>query len=178
MSTPVGKCIAALKTSFSNIIDLSITSLFSNKFWLSMHRKCNNLASFFDLPIRVFNLLGQSHMKFQSRVTSQIWCNDWSHDSQHPIIMLYTQRFCNEIASWINPKSLDPKLSPFLTQLSDVQVINAARVLAARPKSKVAQENMDVFKDAWINQVQWAFGHLFLASESTDSIFNGLRDHC
>ena len=113
MSTPVGKCIAALKTSFSNIIDLSITSLFSNKFWLSMHRKCNNLASFFDLPIRVINLLGQSHMKFQRRVTSQIWFNDLSHDSQHPIIMLYTKRFCNEIASWINPKSLDPKLSPF-----------------------------------------------------------------
>ena len=33
------------------------------------------------------------------------------------------------------------------------QVINAARILAARPKSKVAQENMDVFRDAWINQV-------------------------
>lgn len=29
------------------------------------------------------------------------------------------------------------------------QVINAARVLAARPRSKVALENMDVFKDAW-----------------------------
>ena len=35
----------------------------------------------------------------------------------------------------------------------DLQVINAARVLAARPKSKVAQENIDVFRDAWINQV-------------------------
>lgn len=34
------------------------------------------------------------------------------------------------------------------------QVINAARVLAARPRSKVAQENMDVFKDAWENQVR------------------------
>merc|ERR1712226_1470350 len=34
------------------------------------------------------------------------------------------------------------------------QVINAARVLAARPKSKVAQENIDVFRDAWINQVR------------------------
>ena len=32
-------------------------------------------------------------------------------------------------------------------------MINAARVLAARPKSKVAQENIDVFRDAWINQV-------------------------
>nr|CAD7197828.1 unnamed protein product [Timema douglasi]CAD7399402.1 unnamed protein product [Timema cristinae] len=34
------------------------------------------------------------------------------------------------------------------------QVINAARILAARPRSKVAQENMDVFKDAWENQVR------------------------
>merc|ERR1719414_2565675 len=34
------------------------------------------------------------------------------------------------------------------------QVINAARVLVARPKSKVAQENIDVFRDAWINQVR------------------------
>ena len=33
-------------------------------------------------------------------------------------------------------------------------MINAARVLAARPKSKVAQENIDVFRDAWINQVR------------------------
>ena len=34
------------------------------------------------------------------------------------------------------------------------QVINAARVLAARPRSKVAQENIEVFKDTWINQVR------------------------
>lgn len=34
------------------------------------------------------------------------------------------------------------------------QVINAARVLAARPRSKVAQENIEVFRDAWINQVR------------------------
>lgn len=35
-----------------------------------------------------------------------------------------------------------------------LQVINAARILAARPRSKVAQENMDVFKDAWDTQVR------------------------
>ena len=35
-----------------------------------------------------------------------------------------------------------------------LKVINAARVLAARPRSKVAQENMDVFKDSWENQVR------------------------
>ncbi|CAH1783654.1 unnamed protein product [Owenia fusiformis] len=34
------------------------------------------------------------------------------------------------------------------------QVINAARILAARPKSKVAQENMDVFKETWERQVR------------------------
>ncbi|XP_069140339.1 catenin alpha-2-like isoform X2 [Argopecten irradians] len=34
------------------------------------------------------------------------------------------------------------------------QVINAARILASRPRSKVAQENMDVFKDTWEGQVR------------------------
>jgi len=34
------------------------------------------------------------------------------------------------------------------------QVINAARILAARPKSKVALENMEVFREAWENQVR------------------------
>ena len=34
------------------------------------------------------------------------------------------------------------------------QVINAARILASRPRSKVAQENMDVFKDAWETQIR------------------------
>ena len=34
------------------------------------------------------------------------------------------------------------------------EVINAAMVLAAIPQSKVAQENMDVFRDVWINQVR------------------------
>ena len=34
------------------------------------------------------------------------------------------------------------------------QVINAARILAARPRSRVAQENMNVFEEAWKNQVR------------------------
>eukprot|EP00095_Tigriopus_kingsejongensis_P002507 maker-scaffold185_size275389-snap-gene-0.14 protein:Tk02507 transcript:maker-scaffold185_size275389-snap-gene-0.14-mRNA-1 annotation:"catenin alpha" len=34
------------------------------------------------------------------------------------------------------------------------QVINAARVLGSRPRSKVAQENIEVFRDAWANQVR------------------------
>ncbi|XP_072263003.1 catenin alpha-2 [Pyxicephalus adspersus] len=34
------------------------------------------------------------------------------------------------------------------------QVINAALTLAARPQSKVAQDNMDVFKDQWERQVR------------------------
>ena len=46
----------------------------------------------------------------------------------------------------------------------DLQVINAARVLAARPKSKVAQENIDVFRDAWINQVfKYLFNLIYLS---------------
>ena len=33
------------------------------------------------------------------------------------------------------------------------QVINAARTLAARPRSRAARENMDVFKTSWESQV-------------------------
>ena len=33
-------------------------------------------------------------------------------------------------------------------------MVNAGKILSARTKSKVAQENMDVFRDAWINQVR------------------------
>lgn len=43
------------------------------------------------------------------------------------------------------------------------QVINAARILAARPKSKVAQDNMDVFREAWERQVR-------LLTEAVDDI--------
>lgn len=43
------------------------------------------------------------------------------------------------------------------------QVINAARVLALRPRSKVALENMEVFKDAWERQVR-------LLTEAVDDI--------
>jgi len=38
--------------------------------------------------------------------------------------------------------------------LCSSQVINAALTLAARPQSKVAQDNMDVFKDQWEKQVR------------------------
>lgn len=43
------------------------------------------------------------------------------------------------------------------------QVINAARVLASRPRSKAALENMDVFRDAWEKQVR-------LLTEAVDDI--------
>ncbi|XP_035671720.1 catenin alpha-2-like isoform X6 [Branchiostoma floridae] len=43
------------------------------------------------------------------------------------------------------------------------QVINAALTLAARPRSKVAQENMDVFRDQWETQVR-------LLTEAVDDI--------
>jgi catenin alpha len=34
------------------------------------------------------------------------------------------------------------------------QVINAARIFASRPSSKVTQENMDAYKDAWQKAVK------------------------
>ncbi|KAL8622357.1 Catenin alpha-2 [Nucella lapillus] len=43
------------------------------------------------------------------------------------------------------------------------QVVNAARVLAARPRSKAAQENMEIFKEAWEKQVR-------LLTDSVDDI--------
>ncbi|KAK7109533.1 catenin alpha-2-like [Littorina saxatilis] len=43
------------------------------------------------------------------------------------------------------------------------QVVNAARVLAARPRSKAAQENMETFKEAWEKQVR-------LLTETVDDI--------
>ena len=42
-------------------------------------------------------------------------------------------------------------------------MINAARTLAARPRSQVALENMDVFKDQWETQVK-------LLTEAVDDI--------
>lgn len=35
-----------------------------------------------------------------------------------------------------------------------LQVINAALALAAKPQSKLAQENMDLFKEQWEKQVR------------------------
>ncbi|XP_061412431.1 catenin alpha-2-like [Lethenteron reissneri] len=43
------------------------------------------------------------------------------------------------------------------------QVINAALTLAAKPNSKIAQDNMDVFKETWENQVR-------LLTEAVDDI--------
>jgi catenin alpha len=45
------------------------------------------------------------------------------------------------------------------------QVVNAARVLCARTQSKVAQENMDVFRDAWEKNVR-------LLTDAVDDIIN------
>ncbi|XP_063963590.1 catenin alpha-2-like [Lytechinus pictus] len=51
------------------------------------------------------------------------------------------------------------------TQIENLcpQVINAARILVARPRSKAAQDNMDVFKDQWETQVR-------LLTEAVDEI--------
>lgn len=53
------------------------------------------------------------------------------------------------------------------TQLQQLtpQVINAAKVLVLRPQSKVAQENMDVFKDAWLKNTR-------LLTDSVDDIIS------
>ena len=58
-------------------------------------------------------------------------------------------------------------------------MINAALTLAARPQSKVAQDNMDVFKDQWEKQVR-------ILTEAVDDItsvddflsVSGTRDSC
>lgn len=47
-----------------------------------------------------------------------------------------------------------PPTSFFFVCFPNRQVINAALTLAARPQSKVAQDNMDVFKDQWEKQVR------------------------
>ena len=41
-----------------------------------------------------------------------------------------------------------------LVHVSPLQVIHAARTLAAHPVSKIAQENMEVFVDVWEAQVE------------------------
>ena len=46
------------------------------------------------------------------------------------------------------------RFAAFQIQNMCPQVINAARVLAARPKSKVAIENMEAFKNCWESQVR------------------------
>ena len=48
-----------------------------------------------------------------------------------------------------------------------MQVINAARVLASRPRSKVAQDNMDVFRAAWENQVRHNTNYFNTANGAT-----------
>ena len=53
------------------------------------------------------------------------------------------------------------------TQLQHLtpQVINATKVLVLRPQSKVAQENMEVFKDAWMKNAR-------LLTDSVDDIIS------
>ena len=47
-----------------------------------------------------------------------------------------------------------------------LQVINAARVLSAKPKSKVASENLDVFASAW----RWSVKLLTMAVDEVTNI--------
>lgn len=74
----------------------------------------------------------------------------------------YTNWFCciYQVANLACSMSVNPekvkmvRLAAKRLQTLCPQVINAARTLAARPHSKVARENMDVFKEAWEKQLQ------------------------
>lgn len=66
----------------------------------------------------------------------------------------------------VTGQSVEAKIIVLLTDVMCVvliQVINAARVLAARPRSKAAQDNMEMFRDAWEKQVR-------LLTEAVDDI--------
>lgn len=56
----------------------------------------------------------------------------------------------------------------YILSWHNLQVINAARTLAARPHSTVAKENMDVFKEAWERQLR-------VLTEAVDDI-TGIQD--
>lgn len=55
------------------------------------------------------------------------------------------------------------RMAAIQVQMLSPQVVNAARILCARTTSKVAQENMDVFRDSWQKSVK-------LLTESVDDI--------
>lgn len=68
-----------------------------------------------------------------------------------------------QVACWLSEAfrstlcslSVWPRARPLISvDPPSLQVINAALTLAARPQSKVAQDNMDVFKDQWEKQVR------------------------
>ena len=65
----------------------------------------------------------------------------------------------------VNLLKLKVELHAVLTLTLTLQVINAARTLAARPRSQVARENMDVFRTSWETQV-----HLLV--DAVDEITN------
>ena len=51
---------------------------------------------------------------------------------------------CPQVHNWIGSRCISRV---------NLQVINSGAILASRPKSKVAQENMQVFRQAWQEQV-------------------------
>lgn len=68
---------------------------------------------------------------------------------------MHTGQNCSQSAGQI----VSPVLSSWLWKskqwtLISLQVINAALALAAKPQSKLAQENMDLFKEQWEKQVR------------------------
>ena len=74
----------------------------------------------------------------------------------HMLLLLFIMQVANLACTMsVNPEKVKMvRLAAKRLQNLCPQVINAARTLAARPHSKVARENMDVFKEAWEQQLQ------------------------
>ena len=52
------------------------------------------------------------------------------------------------------PRVWNLKLAPILeSNLSSLQVVNAAETLVVQPRSSVLQKNMSIFRDCWVEDV-------------------------
>ncbi|NXH95699.1 CTNA2 protein, partial [Pachycephala philippinensis] len=83
------------------------------------------------------------------------WLSCLELDS-HPDDFMISLQVANLACSISNNEEGVKLVRMAATQIDSLcpQVINAALTLAARPQSKVAQDNMDVFKDQWEKQVR------------------------
>uniref|UniRef100_A0A672QPM2 Catenin alpha-2 n=1 Tax=Sinocyclocheilus grahami TaxID=75366 RepID=A0A672QPM2_SINGR len=79
-----------------------------------------------------------------------------SGNQNHKVTLYFNLNVANLACSISNNEEGVKLVRMAATQIDSLcpQVINAALTLAARPQSKVAQDNMDVFKDQWEKQVR------------------------